>query len=175
MKTLRGAFLLLLLLPGVATLRAQPENFLVGDFQFVRPPKWEWVETKIKQQPMLKITSSNKVETAEVSFMRFKAGDPYGTLNTTFFRWRNMFDKEQRVESRTLKKIGTHEVLFADVRGPYKEAGSKVYSRADTALFGVIIPSPNGNVGVRIIGPYSLVQESRAEFQKMIENAILSE
>jgi hypothetical protein len=174
MKTLRHALLTLLLLLGVATLRADPENFMVGEFLFVRPTTWRWIEES--KYPTLRITAPNAVEPVDVVFSLLKAGEDFATPDTTFNRWCNMFEKEERVESRTVKRIGTNDVLFAEVRGTHKKLiVNTVQPRPDSTLLGALLSRPTGNVAVRLAGPASLVDKAKAQFQKMVESALQSE
>jgi hypothetical protein len=164
MNLFRRTLLLLLLFAGATTLRADPENFMVSEFLFVRPAAWKWTETRTDAQPVLRIVLH--YDPAK------KTGDP----TATHVRWRGMFETEGRTDSRKTMAIGTNTVTYIEVQGTHqKSEGKKTHFHSHYALCGVVIPHPNGNVGIRMIGPKALVERSRGEFKKMIESALLSE
>ena len=143
---------------------------MVGEFLFVRPPSWQWIETRTNNPPILRIIESNG--TADVTFLRFpiegKTGDPVPTV----VRWRNTFTKDQTY-SRTPKTIGTNKVLLVTITGTHEKiVGKTKLESPNYALEGVHITHPQGNIGVRLVGPAAIVERSKPAFHKMIESAL---
>lgn len=174
---MKAPCLSLLLLLWTGSLLADPQNFMVSDFTFVRPVKWKWIETGVGQQAQLQIATEDTNQVANVNFYLFKPTDSEGTPANTAFRWRKMFDESPRdlkfkTEHLTINK---HKLTYVNIEGSFKTKGAQneIVLLSDHSLRGAIIEYPSGNILVRMIGPKELVAKARPEFNKMVSTALM--
>ena len=167
---------LCLLLPLAATLnlRAEgPATFKVGEFNFTRPAKWEWVETtSAMRKAQLKVTDDAGKASAEVVFFQFPGGG--GTVQANVDRWLGQFEEpKDKINAKTeTVTIGKTKVTFVSAEGTYKSGmpGAAPTPMPDYALMGAILESADGNVFVRMTGPKALVKSAAADFHKLVES-----
>src|SRR5258708_7672171 len=100
-----------------------PSSFKVGEFTFMRPAGWEWIETASSsmRKAQLKVTdAANKKESAEVVFFYFGEGSGGGT-KANVDRWLTQFQEPKeklnsKIEERT---VGKRKVTYVQAEGTY--------------------------------------------------------
>ena len=169
------AFVFITMCFTAAPLRAEaPATFAVGEFNFTRPAKWEWVEvTSAMRKAQLKVTDADGKTSAEVVFFQFGPGAA-GGVKANVDRWSRQFDsngKEPKVEEKT---VGKTKVTYVETEGTYHSGmpGGPLTPMPDYGLMGAIMESADGNVFVKMTGPKALVKASVADFKKMIESGL---
>lgn len=155
-----------------ASSRAQEHaTFSVGEFNFTRPAKWEWVEVSSPmRKAQLKVPDADGKAGAEVVFFQF--GPNAGSTQANVDRWLRQFDPRDK-DSKEETTVGKTKITYVQAEGTYKSGmpGGPTTPMADYALMGAIIESEDGNVFVKMTGPKALVKANVAEFKKMIEGA----
>src|SRR5204863_3869276 len=146
-----------------------PKTFKVGDFNFTRPAKWEWVEvTSSMRKAQLKVPGTDKSQSAEVVFFYFGEGNGGGT-KANVDRWLGQFEEKSnpKVEDVTVNK---RRVTYVEVEGTYMSGmpGGARTAQPKSMLEGAIIESNEGNVFVKMTGPTAIVKEAKAAFRKMV-------
>ena len=161
----------------ISNLRADPENFMVEDITFVRPPSWEWVvpDSEVRKAH-LKVFNQNKAQTADMIFYWFPTGDKQGDPEGSIKRWEAQF-RERATIVATIERatIGKYKVMYCQMEGTYKGFGKESLSLPNYALVGTIIEMPRGNIMIRFTGPRELISASITTFKKMIEDALKEE
>ena len=171
-----GTFLLVLGLASTSICAETPSNFKVGEFTFVRPTDWQWVEiTSSMRKAQLKVVGADKKENAEVVFFYFGEGGGGGT-QANIDRWLAQFEEPKdklnsKVEQVT---VGQRKVNYVHAQGTYLSGmpGGAKTPQPNTMLLGAILESDQGNVFIRLTGPVSLAKSSQPAFRKMVETAM---
>ena len=153
-----------------------PATFKVSGFTFTRPAKWEWVETaSAMRKAQLKVADEKSGKSAEVIFFYFGPGDGGGT-KANVERWFGQFEESrEKINAKTEEAtIGRRKVTYVHAEGTYRSGmpGGPSKPMAGYALAGAIIEDSQGSVFVRMTGPKELVNESEAEFKKLIESGL---
>jgi hypothetical protein len=165
-------FLFLIFVP-IGARAADPVEFTVGDFVFLRPEGWEWV---VPASPMrkaqLSVPGGEGNAPADVTFFHFGAGQG-GTVQANVDRWFKQFsggDTDARTE-----QVGKRKVTFVKASGTFSSGmpGGPTTPLKDYALRGAILESPAGDVYVKMTGPQSVVKQSEQAFEKMVRDAAL--
>ncbi|MBM3839454.1 MAG: hypothetical protein FJ398_16080 [Verrucomicrobia bacterium] len=147
-----------------------PARFKVGEFNFTRPAKWEWVEvTSAMRKAQLKVVDEKTKGAGEVVFF---AGN-MGGVQANVERWFGQFQDGREKKTEEVA-VGKHKVTYASIQGTYLSGmpGGPKTAMKDHALLGVIVTSPQGDIYVRLTGPVALVKGATPEFKKMIEDAL---
>jgi len=157
-----------------------PGKFKVGEFEFTRPAKWEWVD--VGNSPMrkaqLKVTSTDKQSAnAEVVFYYFGEGGAGGT-KANVDRWLGQFQEPREKLNSKIEDVtvGKHKMTLVQAEGTYMSgmpgAGHPAIPQANSMLLGAILESPQGNVFIKMTGPDKLVKASHETFKKMARSAL---
>jgi len=154
---------------------AEPENFLLSHFTFVRPLTWQWVPNTVLDSStiVMKITGDDTNEIAQMVMVHYQPGAGLGKRIAVVKRWKEQFVDPQ-VETNKVR-IGTNSVIYTEVKGPRKPVKPGVKEQPDSALIGAVIEDAKGNIVLKMIGPRSTVQKCKADFQKMIADALTPE
>ena len=152
-----------------------PATFKVGEFTFVRPADWQWVEVNsVMRKAQMKITDASSKEPGEVIFFFFGEGGG-GLTQANIDRWLAQFSEPKeklnsKVENTT---VGGHKITYVHAEGTYQSGmpGGPKTPLPNTMLMGGIIESDQGNVFIRLTGPVALAKSSQSKFRKMIEDA----
>jgi hypothetical protein len=152
-----------------------PKDFKVGEFTFIRPTKWEWVEvTSAMRKAQLKVPGKDGKH-AEVIFFYFGEGGGGGT-KANIDRWLGQFEEpREKINAKVEeKKVNARTVTYVQAEGTYKSGmpGGPTTPQPNTMLLGAILESEQGNVFIRMTGPVELVKTSQADFKKMVEGAL---
>ncbi|MBI4661250.1 MAG: hypothetical protein HY735_20700 [Verrucomicrobia bacterium] len=149
-----------------------PAKFKVGEFNFSRPEKWEWVAvTSAMRKAQLKVADEKTKGAAEVVFFSGNMGGVQANVQ----RWFSQFQEpREKINPKTEEvTVGKHKVTYASAQGTYVGMpGGPQPPQKDHALLGAIITSPQGDVYVRMTGPSDLVKRSTADFKKLVEEAL---
>ena len=164
--------MILKLTGGCANAADAPAEFKVGEFIFKRPAKWEWVEpTSPMRKAELKIADAKGK--SEIIFFIFGGGQGGGT-QANVERWLGQFQEPRdqlkaKTESIT---VNGRKITYVQAQGTYMSGapGGPKSPLKDHGLLGAIIESDQGNVFVRMTGPFDMVTASRDEFKQMIEH-----
>ncbi len=151
-----------------------PATFKVGDFTFIRPATWEWVEvTSAMRKAQLKVTDADSKASADAIFYYFGQGDGGGT-KANVDRWLGQFQEPREKINAKVEEVtvGKTKITYVQAEGTYSSGmpGGPTTPMADYTLLGAILESDQGNVFVRMTGPKALVKASVADFKKMIES-----
>ncbi len=157
---------------GCANAADAPTEFKVGEFNFKRPARWEWVEpTSPMRKAELKIADA-KGKT-EIIFFNFGAGQGGGT-QANVERWLGQFQEPRdQLKSKTESiTVNGRKITYVQAQGTYMSGapGGPKAPLKEHGLLGAIIESDQGSVFVRMTGPIEVVNASRDEFKQMIEN-----
>jgi len=163
---------LALVAPGIAKTEAdQPKSFQLSHFKFDRPPAWEWVPSRTENGALLRIVDPKTQGTVLVVFAHYASDSRMGDRNATPKRWKGQFLAAPEPSCKTEHTvISNRKVTFVEVKGTRK--GDKKEAHRDNVLFGAVIGDEEGNVLVKLVGPESLVEKCKADFRKMIEQAL---
>ena len=155
---------------GFVSAPADPVNFMVGSFTFVRPTEWVWKELPDKSHAsaLLMIPGENEDQQSQVliSFTR-------STRDDVLAKWKSYFVEPPIVtQTITSKKIKQFPVTYEVVEGTYRV---KKILKTDHVLVGMVVETKGGNVCGRLIGPRAMVEKWRDPFKRMIEEALKEE
>lgn len=163
------AFALLLL---AASVQADPMNFMIEGFTFIRPPDWQWIETDVTtRRAQLKISDPSG-PTADVMFYFYKKGDDFGWPENCIRRWQAQFQERADIKPKIEKAtFGVNKVTYAHMQGTYK-IGKPIVLLPNNALYGAIVETEQGNFMIRMTGPKDLIEKSMSQFRVMVESAL---
>jgi hypothetical protein len=164
----RGLFVIAIFLM-TAGLRADPENFVVDGFTFVRPASWKWVwdEKRSKKGNLLEVGATNSTELADVYIWKFPKEE--GNVENRTKAW-NAYFKELPEDLHTKssnQKVGAFDVTFIEIEGTYCRP-----PYPDHALVGAIIKRKDGHLVLRMSGRSKVVEEAQPALKKMVEQAL---
>jgi hypothetical protein len=153
---------------------AGPETFKVSEFNYKRPAKWEWVESRSSMRAAQLKVVDGKAE-AEVVFFYFGEGGGGGT-QANVDRWYGQFaEPKDKLNPRSEEKtVGGVKVTYVEAEGTYNSGpplGQKV-PMPGYALLGAIVEGKAGSVFVKMTGPKALVKGAAADFKGMVEGAL---
>ena len=165
----QSSVLILALLLLATAAAADPENFMVDELTFVRPPKWQWVwDTKIADTGLLlKIRALNTNDLADVYFRKFNGDE--GSVEKRTNAWRLTFrESGAQLKMRTeTKPIPPFSIDYIEMEGT-----SLREWRPEYGLMAAIIRMNDGHVVVRMSGRKKVVDESKKAFRAMVERAL---
>jgi len=161
----------------VGTLRADPENFMVEDLTFLRPPTWEWiVPNSPGRKAQMRIFDKDKSKSADAMFYWYPSENKQSNPDDCLKRWQAQFrDKEKILVTIERSTFGKFKVTYGQMEGVYKGFGKEALSLSDYALLGVVVQCDKGSVMVRMTGPKEIVHKMTKSFKKMIEDALKEE
>ena len=165
---LRVIFVISLLLGTVSESHADPLNFMVGPFTFIRPTKWTWKDPDpgTKAAAELQILDAANQTESQVLFS-FSSSKPDDIMT----RWKSYFAEPPPVDwQMTTNRVQSVTVTYLTVTGTQRS--KKKESRPDYSLLGAIIITEKGTVYGRVLGPRKMVQRLTDEFKKMVETAV---
>lgn len=160
-----------LLLAAIPLRADAPATFSVGEFNFTRPAKWEWVEvTSSMRKAQLKVTDADSKASAEVVFFQFGPGS--GSTQANIDRWQRQFNPRDGDAKKEETTVGKTKITFVEVEGTYNSGmpGGPTTPMAGYALMGAIMESEDGSVFVKMTGPKAVVKSATADFKKMVES-----
>lgn len=169
---MRAFRIFLLLFLFIAAVRgADPVDFTVGDFRFVRPENWGWVApASPMRKAQLSVPGLDGNAPAEVTFFHFGAGQG-GTVQANVDRWFKQFS-DGYTDAKT-ERIKSTSVTFVSAVGTFSSGmpGGPTTPMENYALRGAILESRSGDVYVKMIGPQATVKLAESVFEKMIRQA----
>ena len=152
-----------------ALAHADPENFMVSGFTFVRPPQWKWVwdERLANTGLRLRIEGSNTNDTAAVYFRSFtgEEGSPENRIKV----WQQFFkESPDKVKIRTkMENVAGYPVIYLEMEGT-----SALETTPEFGLFAAIVKMKQGHLVVRMSRSKKVVNNSKTLFKEMVENAL---
>ena len=149
-----------------------PAKFKVGEFTFIRPSAWQWVETTSSmRKAQLKVSDPKAKESGEVVFFFFGPGSG-GGVDANVKRWFGQFQDSKNNKKEEAKAAGT-TVTYVQTEGTYMSGmpGGPRTAVPDQMLQGAILQSEEGDVFIKMTGPIELVKNSKDAFRKMVETA----
>ena len=148
---------------------ADPENFVVGEFTFVRPTDWQWVwdEKRSKIGNLLDVPGDNKKDTTPVFFRKFskEEGNPESRRQAWLAYFKEL-PEDLHIRSE-IKTVAGYEITYFEMEGRYVRP-----PYPDHALIGATVKVKNGYVAVRMSGKSKIIEQSKATFREMIEHAV---
>ena len=163
--------LLLSLVLTAAANAADPTEFTVGSFVFVRPETWGWVvPTSPMRKAQLSVPAGEGSAPAEVTFFHFGAGQG-GSVQANVDRWFKQFSNGYN-DAKT-ERVGNTTVTFVKAFGTFSSGmpGGPTTPLKDYALRGAILESSAGDVYVKMTGPKAVAKLAEPAFEKMIREA----
>jgi hypothetical protein len=154
------------------TAYADPENFLVANFTFIRPDGWKWVwdESRSNQGNLLEVQGATTNDAAVVFFARFIKGE--GRADERLKSWQSYFKEpasQLNIRAAT-NKIGKFRVVYFEMEGTY------VRTTQTFSLIGATTQLKQGeHLAVRMSGPKYIVEDCKPAFRKMVEGAFKDE
>jgi hypothetical protein len=155
---------------------AAAKTFKVGEFTFVVPEKWEWVETTSSmRKAQLKVTDAETKGSAEVLFFHFGPSNGGGT-KANVDRWLGQFkEPKDKINSKIDEAtVNSRKVTYVQAEGTYMAGmpGGPKTEQPNSMLLGAILESNEGSVFIRMSGPNALIKASKPAFTKMVEGAL---
>lgn len=152
---------------------AAPATFKVGEFTFMRPPAWEWIEiVSSMRKAQLRVPDPKSKESAEIVFFEGIGGGTKANVE----RWLSAFQEPRdKINAKTEEvAVGGKKITYVQAEGTYLSGmpGGAKTPLANHALLGGIIENPSGDVFIRMTGPVGLVKTTAPEFKKFIESAV---
>ena len=165
----KRTILVFALLMMAAIAHADPENFIVDGFTFVRPPEWKWVANdKLADKGLLlRIQGASTNNTASVYFRIFKGDE--GTAEKRIKGWREYFkaSPDSLKQRSTTKAVGSFKVVYIEMEG-----NSDLVSGKEFGLVAAVVQLKGGTLVVRMSGRKKLVDDSKTTFTEMVERAL---
>jgi len=112
---------------------------------------------------------------ANVVFFYFGPGGA-GGVDANVDRWLKQFQEPRekinpKVETR---KVNKTKVTFVEAVGTFMDGppfGAKT-PKSGYALLGIIVEGPKGSIFIKATGPNKIIQNSRSDARKMVEDAL---
>ena len=176
MRALRVA---LVLVATVLVLHAaDPAKFAAGAFSFLVPEGWRSV-TPASPMRAAELYAPGPEGTgaageAIVTIFHFGPGQG-GSVQDNVDRWFGQFDGtlEDKGAATAKETIGTVPVTFVRARGTFQSGmpGQPTTPLEGQALLGAILENPDGDVYVKMTGPFPTVEKAEEPFVQMIRTA----
>ncbi len=150
---------------------ADPVEFTVGSFTFLRPETWEWVApTSPMRKAQLSVPGKAGGSPAEVTFFHFGAGQG-GSVQANVDRWFKQFS-DGYTDAKT-EQAGSATVTFVKAEGTFASGmpGGTTTPMKDYAMRGAILESSSGDVYVKMTGPKDIVKAAAPALEKMVREA----
>jgi hypothetical protein len=176
MRALRVA---LLVFAAVSALRAaEADQFRAGAFTFTVPDGWRSVPPA---SPMRAAelyapgpAGTGAAGEAIVTVFHFGPGQG-GSVQDNVDRWFGQFDGslEEKAAATARETIGTVPVTFVRAHGTFQSGmpGQATTPLEGQALLGAILENPDGDVYVKMTGPFPTVAQAEESFVQMIRAA----
>jgi len=176
MKTLARLFLAAL---AVDSLRAAfPTSFTEGSSTFKRPPALAWVAVDpagMRKAQLFAGDPSDPAKRAEIVFFHFGPGVG-GGVDANIQRWLGQFTQGEKDPKPIVEKADVKGTKLTRVRaeGTFASGmpGGPTTPQPNSALLGVIIESPNGDVFVKMTGPGDVVKANAQNFEDLVKSAL---
>ncbi len=164
--TARLLYVVVALLLFIGKLCADPENILVGDLIFSRPPAWKWVSPDPNSPAVSSFIVSNGGKTGEVRF--YAHGKEAAAANAI---WKAYFDNadQQNAKEETVT-IGKRIASYFFCHGTLTLPGQKPAN--NQGFVGVVIPYEDQCLHIRFTGPEELVRNATPLLRVMVETAL---
>lgn len=168
---MRLAALILLLAASHALLGADPVEFQVGAFTFIRPDNWKWiVPSSAMRKAQLEVLGTNQ-QKAEVTFFHFGRGQG-GGIQANIDRWFGQF--QGGPTSKNEVTAGRTKIFYVRASGTFSSGmpGGPTTPMPNYALLGAILADDeSGDVFVKMTGPATIVESASAYFTEMMNQA----
>ena len=170
---------LLLAALALATLHAaDPSSFAVGSFNFKRPAALAWVAVDpagMRKAQLYAGDPKDPAKRAEIVFFHFGAGVG-GGVDANIQRWLGQFTPGEKDPKPIVEKAEVKGTKLTRVRaeGTFASGmpGGPTTPQPNSALLGVILESPNGDVFVKMTGPGDVVKANAQNFEDLIKSAL---
>lgn len=147
----------------------------VGPLSFTVAAPWKVSDTpKPMSQGTIDLPGKEGAPGLSASFYHFGAGQG-GDLQGNIQRWKGMF--EASPEARTVKEemdFGKAKATLVSITGTY--VGSRFTPekepRAGYTLLAAVLPTDDGDIYVRLVGPDAGVAAAKEEFKKLLLTGI---
>jgi hypothetical protein len=152
----RARLLAASLLLAVSARAEDPAKFEVGGLSFQRPPEWAWVPvTSSMRKAQLKVPGSEGQQPAEITFFHFGQGSG-GDVKGNAQRWLAQFRSPEGVAKTEAQEISGTKVTIVSTEGTFSSGmpGGPTTPMENYALLGAIVEGAQGNVFVKMTGPF---------------------
>jgi hypothetical protein len=150
------------------------DTFVLNNFTFARPRSWQWEEINPQKDPtaVLRYVDKKTKEMARIVMIHYPPNAGLGKRAAALKRWQEAFLAGELATNQ--QTIGSHVLTFAEVAGVHKgeKTGGQGGPLPDWALIGAVIEDEQGNIVTKMTGPKAAVQKCKADFQKMMEQAV---
>ncbi len=170
---------LVLALLALGSLRAaDPTSFTVGSFTFKRPAGLAWVAVDpsgMRKAQLFAGDAKDPARRAEIVFFHFGPGVG-GGVDANIQRWLGQFTQGPKDDKPIIEKAEVKGVKLTRVRaeGTFASGmpGGPTTPQPDSALLGVILESPNGDVFIKMTGPADVVKANAQVFEDLVKSAL---
>ncbi|MFN0128647.1 MAG: hypothetical protein ACKV19_18400 [Verrucomicrobiales bacterium] len=173
--TLLVAIALASLAPHVQAEEPAAKPLKVGPFSFAIAAPWKQAE---KARPMtqgtIELPGKEGAAGLTASFFHFGPGQG-GELEGNIKRWQGMF--QESPEPKTVKEemdFGEAKAALVSITGSYigSRFSPEPEPRTGYTLLAAVLPSKNGDVYVRLVGPEAGVTAAKEDFKKLLLTAV---
>jgi len=153
---------------------AGAKPIVVGPFKFALAAPWKESATPgPMSQGTIELPGKDGAPGLTASFYHFGPGQG-GALDGNIQRWQGMFQPSPAATTeREEMDFGQAKAAVVSITGTY--TGSRFSPekepRVDYTLLAVVLPSAEGDVYVRLVGPAAGVSAAKEEFKKMLATA----
>jgi hypothetical protein len=164
---------LLIALAGIAVTHAA-DTLKVGEFTFTAPTPWKAMESpRPMSQGGFILPGKDTAAPLEAVFFHFgpgQGGDAEGNIK----RWKGMFqpDPDPKLEREEMP-FGEKKAAIVIITGTYVGSSFRPEPtpKTDHSLIAAILPSGQGDVFVRMVGPTATVIAAKEHFKKLLSSA----
>jgi hypothetical protein len=151
----------------------QPAEFTVGEFTFLRPGDWTWVQPSSAMRKA-ELSVPGEPGPAEVTFFHFGPGQG-GTAQANIERWLGQFvEPIPELNAHTAEQeINGTKVVLLQARGTFLAGmpGQTPKPMKNYAMRGAILASEEGDVYIKMTGPADVVETAGPAFDQMVAQA----
>jgi len=162
---------LLIAATSASLMAADPLEFQVGAFTFMRPEAWKWIiPTSTMRKAQLEVPGVNR-EKAEITFFHFGPGQG-GGVQANVDRWFGQFQGGPTSQSEVTQ--GRTRIHYVQAEGTFQSGmpGGPTTPLQNYALLGAILTdAESGDVFVKMTGPKALVQSAAQLFNEIVVQA----
>lgn len=161
-----------LLAPGMLAA-AEPAEFEVGAFKFVRPEGWGWIAPTAMRKAQLSVPGEGAA--ADITFFHFGPGQGGGP-EANISRWVAQLEGGAANAMQKTEQFGKTKTWFVTASGTFQSGmpGGPTTPMEGYALRGAILESAGGDVFVKMTGPAPIVSEAAEQFDRMVEAAAIA-
>lgn len=179
LRSLLAAVLLCGVVPAaVLAADPKPHELKVGTFAFQMSPAWvAKAEPRMMSAGGFTLAGKEGADPVEADFYHFGAGQG-GGVEPNLRRWQSQFqpgpDGTPPALEREELAVGDRKAMIVTLKGTFLSGPAmapKKVPKAGYAMLGAILPSPDGDVFIKITGPEAATLAVKEEVKAMVKAA----